>query len=300
MGLEEIQSSSTADVQEIQNPDSKIEEKDFSENDLKAEENVESKEKKEVKHTQENHIDKDLYEEVLEKLDIKPREKNQDIQEKTTQEKLKKEEILNKLKNLEKSKTENQIKTVIQNDFSKIQELVKAGLINSAQGQNLKKQVLKKAFDKLVQTEKIKRNILALPPKSNNNAMMADKNQIFEEFGKNNPEFLNSDGRKEVLNYLKSGNVFVGRDELDKISEIVRMVEKTAIERYLEKTAYEKKLRESNKAAKEKLTANAQNSKGSKNLSRTFTREQIGKMSSIEFAKYESQIMTQLKKGQIK
>jgi hypothetical protein len=48
------------------------------------------------------------------------------------------------------------------------------------------------------------------------------------------------------------------------------------------------------------LTANAQN-KGfqDKNFSRTFTREQIGKMSGAEFAKYEPLIMEHLKKGLI-
>ena len=294
MSLEDIQDSTSADIQEQQTPDSKAELKDFPETDLKTEENVEIKDKSKVKHFQENQIDKDLYEEVLEKLDIKPKEKNQDIQDKTTR--LTQES----LKNSEKPQVEIQIKTAIQEDFSKIQKLMQSGLINSLQGQNLKKQVLKKAFDKLVQTEKIKRNINALLPKSQNNPAVANKNQIFEEFGRNNPDFFNSDGRKEVLNYLKSGNVALGKEDLSKISDMVRTIEKSAIERYLEKMTHEKTLRESNKAAKEKLTANAQNSKGSKNLSRTFTREQIGKMSSMEFAKYEQDIMKQLKRGQIR
>jgi len=65
--------------------------------------------------------------------------------------------------------------------------------------------------------------------------------------------------------------------------------------------SHEKTLISSNEAAKQKLTANAQKTGFSdKNLSRTFTREQIGKMSSAEFAKYESSIMEQLKKGQIR
>lgn len=296
MSLEEINETSLADSQEKQDTDLKVETKDSQEEAL-TDDNVEVNDTKKIKNLPEK-IDKDLYEEVLEKLDIKPREKTQDIQDKTTQDSLKKDEVLNKLKDLEKNRTENQIKTAIQQDFDKIQKLVKSGLINSAQGQNLKRQVLKKAFDKLVQTEKIKRNIAAFQePKQNS---LAVQNQIFEEFDKSNPNFFGSAGRKEVLGYLKSGNVSLGREDLNKISEMVRIIEKSAIERYLEKMAYEKSLREANKAAKEKLTANAQNSKGSKTLSRTFTREQIGKMSNKEFAKYEAEIMKQLKKGQIK
>ena len=173
---------------------------------------------------------------------------------------------------------------------------MQAGLINSVQGQNLKKEVLKKAFDKLVQTEKNRRtSTTASQP-----VQPVNKNEVFEEFSKSNPDFFTSDGRKEVLNYLKSEDVIVGKDELSKISNIIRTVEKAAIDRYLKKVTHEKTLRDSNEVAKQRLTANAQKSSSSANLSRTFTREQIGKMSSAEFAKYESVIMENLKKGLIK
>ena len=124
--------------------------------------------------------------------------------------------------------------------------------------------------------------------------------KVFEEFGKSNPDFFTSDGRKEVLNYLKSDNVALGADELNEISGIIRTVEKAAIDRYLQNAAHEKTLRESNESAKQRLTANAQKLSLSGNLSRTFTREQIGKMSGAEFAKYESAIMEALGKGLIK
>lgn len=220
-------------------------------------------------------FDSDLYNEVLGKLDIRKKQEKQDTQEQ------KNELVLQQTKQLEDS---------IKQDFIKIQKFVNAGLINSAEGQNLKQQVLKKAFDMLVQTEKIKRT--AKPS--------INQNEVFDEFSKSNPDFFNSDGRKEVLNYLKSSDVPVGKDELNKISEIIRIVEKTAIDRYLKKVSHEKTLRDSNETAKQRLTANAQKTNFNGNLSRTFTREQIGKMSGAEFAKYESAIMEQLKKGRIK
>jgi hypothetical protein len=169
------------------------------------------------------------------------------------------------------------------------------GLINSVQGQNLKQQVLKKAFDNVVQNELPQQNS---PSASQNGSF--DKTVVFDEFHKENPDFFNSNGRKEVLDYLKSDDVIIGKDELKKISSMVENLEKIAIERYLKKEAYQKNLNNSNEVAKQKLTANAQN-KGfqDKNFSRTFTREQIGKMSGAEFAKYEPLIMEHLKKGLI-
>jgi len=249
-------------------------------------------------------LDQNLHKEILEKLDIIKREQNQDIQDNSMQEKQKNEAYLEKIKNIEKSQKktqiENNLRMSLSQDFEKVQKLVKAGLINSKQGQNLKKQVLKEAFDKLVQSEKIKRPLSPVP-QANLPAGYQSKHEVFEEFSNKNPDFFTSDGRKEVLNYLKSGDVLVGRDELSKISDIIRTVEKAAIDRYLQKVSHEKTLRNSNEVAKKRLTANAQKSGFSdKNLLRSFTREQIGKMSSAEFAKYEPFIMDQLKKGLIK
>lgn len=251
--------------------------------------------------------DEKLHNEILEKLDIIKKQScsnAQDIQENQKQEMLSQEAYTNKIQNLEKSHDAAQVENALAQDFNKIQTLVKAGLINSVQGQNLKKEVLKKAFDKLVQTEKIKRALSpALQQDLQTNKFVnqqSNKNGVFEEFSKTNPDFFTSDGRKEVLNYLKSDDVIIGKDELSKISNIIRIVEKAAIDRYLQKIAHEKTLKNSNETAKQRLTANAQKSNFSGNFSRTFTREQIGKMSSKEFAKYEPAIMEQLKKGYIK
>jgi len=288
--------SSFADGQEMQKSDIKAKEK-ISSQITKTSEH-EPKQNVGIREIQEHEIDQDFYNEILEKLDIKTKDKKQDIQEKPMQENLKQEAYLEKIKNLEKLQVKTRIEKAISEDFAKIQKLLKGGLISSVQGQNLKKQVLKKAFDKLVQAEKIKRT-LPSAPKSNNQALIKNA-EVFEEFSKNNPNFFTSNGRKEVLNYLKSGDVTVGKDELNKISDIIRVVEKAAIDRYLQKVAHEKTLKNSNESAKQRLKANAQQSGFSGNLSRTFTREQIGKMSSAEFAKYESAIMEQLKKGFIR
>lgn len=289
-------SSSYAEGQEIQKSDMEAKEKECSQ-DLKTPD-IENSRNDKTRKPQENAIDQDFYNEILEKLDIKPKENKQAIQENQMQDKLKQEDCLETVKNLEKSQVEIQVQKSISQDFAKIQNLMNNGLIDSVQGQNLKKQVLKKAFDMLVQTEKIKRN--QQPASTSNNQTQASGVKVFEEFSKNNPDFFTSDGRKEVLNYLKSGNVAIGKDELNQISDIIRTVEKAAIERYLQKVAHEKTLKNSNETAKQRLTANAQKSGFSGNLSRTFTREQIGKMSSAEFTKYESAIMEHLKKGLIK
>lgn len=292
MSLEDIQSSSEADGLELHDTDNMANnENAFSKKDdlndsiIKAD--LENK----------NDLDYELHKNVLEKLDIIKKEQINDGNEKYKSDKLKQENILKEIQKLDNQKIKSPIENNISQDFAKIQQLVNAGLINSKHGQNLKQQVLKKAFDELVQIEKVKRN---LQPPMNFNKPALDKNKVFDEFSRSNPEFFNTDGRKDVLEYLKSGEVILGKDELDKISNIIRLVEKTAIDRYLKKVDHEKALRNSNEAAKQRLTANAQKSGVSGGFSRPFTREQIGKMSSAEFTKYEPLIMEQLKKGFIR
>jgi len=296
----DIQDSSCADGQELQTTDLAA----SSEESFSSEQITDNSSEFETKKILSSEIDQDLYKEVLEKLDIVKRQDAQEnpLQPKLMQEKLNQEPNLKKMKDLEQSQTKIQIEKNISQDFEKIQKLMKSGLINSVQGQNLKKQVLKKAFDKLVQTEKVKRNLTPVTQAGQRVASpQTNKNEVFEEFSKSNPDFFTTDGRKEVLDYLKSDEITLGKDELSKISNIIRTVEKAAIDKYLKKVSHEKTLRDSNEIAKQRLTANAQKSAYSdKNLSRTFTREQIGKMSSAEFTKYEPYIMEQLKKGLIK
>lgn len=307
MNFEDKESSACADIQEEQ-PTEVITE---SEKTPAFNPNTQIEEKLEVEKTSdisniEERIDtptpedKALYEEILEKLDIKQREKIEEPQQQKAEGSLKQEAYLNHVQKLKESQVKMQLEKVLSQDFAKIQKLLQAGLVNSEQGQNLKKQVLKKAFDKLVQSEKTKRNLSAELMKQQPQPKNVDKSKVFEEFSKDNPDFFNPSGRKEVLDYLKSDGISVGKDELGKISEIIRVVEKSAIDRYLQKIAHEKTLKNSNETAKQRLTANAQKSGRGGGFSKTFTREQIGKMSSAEFTKYEPFIMEQLKKGFIK
>lgn len=252
-----------------------------------------------------------IYKKVLEKLGVKPESKHQALSEfaaekpaesQVVQEKfmqdsdLKKEVQLNQKKDFEHSQKKIQVEKIVAQDFEKVEKLMQLGLINSIQGQNLKQQVLKKAFGTVLQNELTQQ----VSPSASQGANF-DKTVVFSEFQKENPDFFNSDGRKEVLDYLKSDDVIIGKDELKKISSMVENLEKNAIDRYLQKEAHQKNLKESNEAAKQKLTANAQSTgyQDKANL-RTFTREQIGKMSGAEFLKYEPLIMSQLKKGLIK
>ncbi len=230
----------------------------------------------------------DTLNQVLEKLDIKP--ENKDIQEKSAPVETKKEDT-DFCRNQENFRIQKEVENVIAQDFQKIESLMKFGLINSWQGQNLKNQVLKKAFDLVSQKEMIKPN----------STPELKKDEVFKHFEQKNPDFFKSESRKEVWNYLKSDAVIVGKDDLKKISDMIENIEKAAIERYLQKETHEKTLQNSNELAKQKLTANAQNTNfADKNLTRTFTREQIGKMNGAEFTKYEPLIMEQLKKGLIK
>lgn len=232
---------------------------------------------------------------VLEKLAQNPnvQPSAQDIQGQSTQAAVENSQLTQSSDN---SQTKTVVENIIKQDFLKIESLMKLGAINSLQGQNLKKQVLQKAFDVIVQNEKAKQN---LPPA--NNAAPQSKDEAFSEFDRENPNFFSTDGRKEVLDYLKSENVSVGKDDIKKISQMVESIEQNAISRYLKQSTYEKNLVDSNELAKQRLTANAQNSSfQDKNLSRSFTREQIGNMSSAEFTKYEPMIMEQLKKGLIR
>lgn len=190
----------------------------------------------------------------------------------------------------------NDLKTVLQRDIATIKMLVQTGRLDPLQGQNLMNQVINKAYEMLlqggVQAQSFQPGAVSTP--------YINRNQAFFDFEKEQPEFFNSSGRNEVLNYLRSSNAIVDKDELLKISSLIEQVEKNAINDYLKKNAHEENLKKLNEAAKSRLKANAQKSNGGKNDSQIFTRERIGKMSGAEFAKYEKLIMNQLKKGLIR
>ena len=185
------------------------------------------------------------------------------------------------------------VKQMAVNDLMTIKNLVQSGVMTQEQGQNLMNYVTQKAFEKytLCQQGQTPQNALQQP-------IMQQQSQL--QTDALTPDFFNKDGRIDVFDYLRNSNIALDQDELSKISALVEKIENSAVERYLRELQHEKTLNSENETAKLRLKANAQNSSsdGVKNL--VFTREQIGKMSGAEFAKYESAIMDQLRKGLIK
>ena len=172
-------------------------------------------------------------------------------------------------------------------DAMNIENLAKIGVLNEQQRQYCMSQLAIKTLNGLAQG-------------LNNPSLQPETVNPFEEFDKEKPDFFTGDGRADVLKYLKNSNVEVDKDEIDAISQMVEKIEQCAIEKYIKQQTHEKELNDENEIAKKKLTANAQNATSFAKNTTAFTREQIGKMSGAEFAKYEPLIMEQLRKGQIK
>ena len=190
------------------------------------------------------------------------------------------------------SKDAQSVKQMALNDIQLIENLVQTGVMTQEQGQNLMNYVTKKAFEKYTLCQQNSQN-----PVMTQQASVPPQNTLAASAV---PEFFDKDGRADVFDYLKNSNAAFDEDEISKISALVEKIENTAIERYLREKEHEKTLNSENEAAKQKLRAYAQNSASDGNKNLVFTREQIGKMSGAEFAKYERMIMDQLRKGLIK
>ncbi len=182
------------------------------------------------------------------------------------------------------------IRQTAMRDMNIIGSLMQSGILNPVQGQHLMNYILYKA------QQIIAKQIQPMPQAVPAGGIVPG----IEAFLKENPEFFNQNGRKQVLEYLKKSNAVVDKDEIQQISQMVEALEQGAIDGYLQKQAHEKSINDENKAAKEKLRANAQNSNAADANARVFTREQIGRMSSAEFARNEKAIMEQLRKGLIR
>lgn len=190
--------------------------------------------------------------------------------------------------NQEKSSQKSPISEEFKKNLKNLQIVLTSGLINPQQGQNLLNHIIQEALNMNVQNMR-----------EDLTTQISDK-ESSNGFTSSEAKFFDIAGRNEVINYLKSGNVSVDKDELSRIAKLVETIENSAVERYIQKVAHEQNLEKSNLQAKQKLQANAQNTKSKcKNLA-PFTREQIGKMTSAEFLKNEALIMSQLKKGLIK
>lgn len=190
--------------------------------------------------------------------------------------------------NQEKSSQKSPISEEFKKNLNNLQIVLNSDLINPQQGQNLLNHIIQEALNMNVQNMR-----------EDLTTQISDK-ESSNGFTSSEAKFFDIAGRNEVINYLKSGNVSVDKDELSRIAKLVETIENSAVERYIQKVAHEQNLEKSNLQAKQKLQANAQNTKSEcKNLA-PFTREQIGKMTSAEFLKNEALIMSQLKKGLIK
>ena len=178
-------------------------------------------------------------------------------------------------------------------DIKLIENLVQTGVMTQEQGQNLMNYVTQKAFEKYTlsqQNAQMPVQMQVQPQTQSQNSLSGDVA----------PEFFNREGRLDVFDYLKNSNAVFDQDEISKISALVEKIENSAIARYLREKEHEKTLNSENESAKQRLRANAQNTVSDGDNNMVFTREQIGKMSGAEFAKYERMIMDQLKKGLIK
>lgn len=179
------------------------------------------------------------------------------------------------------------INSIVSNDLRRIQKMVDDGVIDNTQGQYLVNYVIDRAYSMV---KDLNQGEVQIQP----------QRDAFAEFEAENAGFFNRDGRGEVLEYLKRSGFDGDKDEISLISKMIEKLENGAVERYLKQTAHEKSLNDENEIAKQRLRANAQNSNFDDVKTRAFTREQIGKMSGAEFAKYEKAIMEQLRKGLIR
>lgn len=183
------------------------------------------------------------------------------------------------------------VEQLAENDLKVIRSLMGMGVVTREQGQNLMKQVIQNAYNSITQQREVQQPAPI--------AQSTPAPDAFAEFNISNPDFFNRAGREDVLAYLKNSNAKFDKDELLQISKLVESLENNAVDRYLKKVEYGKTLNDENAIAKQRLTANAQNSNAADN-NMVFTRAQIGKMSGDEFTRYESAIMDQLRKGLIK
>ena len=100
------------------------------------------------------------------------------------------------------------------------------------------------------------------------------------------------------INREISQNISGNRE--DTLFALINGIAEQAINKYRQQIEHDKFLNTQNENSKRRLTSNAQNFVTETKSTRTFTREEIGKMSTKEFLENEGAIMEQLRKGHIK
>lgn len=189
-----------------------------------------------------------------------------------------------------------QLEQTLGTDAKRIQLLMQQGTISNVQGKYLLKTLIDK-FKEISLCKQIIPNASAQTSVPNTNTPEGQEKPL-DLFNKENPDFFKSEGRMNVLDYIKG--LDVDKDEITKIAGLVEKLEQSAVDSYLKKSAHNKSLNDENSAAKSKLTSCAQNPTFDGNNNRIFTRADIGKMSGEDFIKNEKLIMEQLKQGLIK
>ncbi len=127
---------------------------------------------------------------------------------------------------------------------------------------------------------------------SNTNNLQISK--VFEEFINKNPDFFN--GREILFEYLKSCNVVLDADELEKIAQITKTIEDEAIKRFCAKNPkFAQFLTDENSKQLKKLEKNAQSGFDGDLKNQTFySAQDIDKMSTDEFLKHKDEIDAQI------
>lgn len=187
-----------------------------------------------------------------------------------------------------------QMEQTIGADARKLKSLVQNGTISQEEGQYLMAQLARKAQE----INTYKNSTMQSNAPIQQSPSQTIQPSSMDMFNQERPGFFDSEGRSDVLNYIKGYDM--DKDEILRISQLVEGLENSAVDKYLKKSAYEKSLNDENALAKSKLTAYAQNAFPDSKTTRIFTREDIGNMSGEEFNQNEKAIMEQLKHGLIK
>mgnify|MGYP005754164573 CR=1 FL=1 len=116
----------------------------------------------------------------------------------------------------------------------------------------------------------------------------------------NNDGYTVAENYTELFDYLKKLNPDLNKENYNAISGMIGTLENQAVENYTKKADYEKNLNSRNSYDKSRMTSNAQGAGTDSKFSRSFSRAEIGKMSTKEFLENEEAIMDQMRKGLIR
>lgn len=158
--------------------------------------------------------------------------------------------------------------------------LIKSLYSNNAQNQNSSN--IKKTNDTKVQT------IAENAPNSSNLA------EVFELFAKENPNYFKE--RPTLQNYLTQNIQTMDIEDLKKITQIANELEEAAIKRFCAQNPnYEEFLAKENEKTLNKLQSlNGSELEGNLKTKKTFSEEEIKKMTSDEFLKHKDEIDAQI------